>query len=409
LLADSSFQKLAQLPVAGGTELAPALRHVLEIAAAHSPGRPKSLILITDAQVDNEPVVLKIMESAPDFPVHCFGIDIALNDALLLALARKQNGTFHSLNPVDDVAGAVTKLAQTIRHPVLTDLKLSGSWDLAEASIPSLYAGQIHYLSARSQSREGLELTAQNGSEQRSGLTISPGIATGEAPYLHWCKNRIQRCLTQQNPAEAIALSIKSNLICPLTAFITWDEFEKVAVARHSLAQPVFGLRAGQIAADQTHYLMAPTRMTSMGATQALNEFGLELCLASMVGPQPDPDDDMVMTIADAQGARYAVHPDQQFAMEERRAAFHRLFLKICQRCFHSDWLPLCERILAWTFENKHEATSRSKRLAKLMCYLLPRSKVFEFLRQSKRDTANIELEIQSQLENYAMGLEPDV
>jgi len=85
------------------------------------------LILITDAQVGNEEAIQQIMESAVDFPVHCFGIDFALNDSLLLALVRQQGGTFQSLNPADDVAKAVSDLAQTIRHPVLRGLHLTSA------------------------------------------------------------------------------------------------------------------------------------------------------------------------------------------------------------------------------------------------------------------------------------------
>ena len=43
-------------------------------------------------------------------------------------------------------------------------------------------------------------------------------------------------------------MSVKSNLICPLTAFITWDESEKVAVAEHAIVQPVMA-PAGAVAA----------------------------------------------------------------------------------------------------------------------------------------------------------------
>src|SRR4029078_13581342 len=97
----------------------PALEHVLRVAAKHSGDRGKNLILITDAQLGNESEILKLMKSAPDFPTHCFGIDVALNDSLLLALSRQQGGTFHSLNPGDDIEQAGTALGKTTGGPVL--------------------------------------------------------------------------------------------------------------------------------------------------------------------------------------------------------------------------------------------------------------------------------------------------
>jgi hypothetical protein len=44
--------------------------------------------------------------------------------------------------------------------------------------------------------------------------------------------------VAERKDQAAIALSIESNLICPLTAFIAWDESEKVPIATHQLAQP---------------------------------------------------------------------------------------------------------------------------------------------------------------------------
>ena len=122
----------------------PALKHVLEISARHSANRDKNLILITDAQVGNESGILEVMKTVPGLPVHCFGIDVALNDSLLLALCRQQGGTFHSLNPNDDIQQAVTSLGKTLGEPVLLDLELADGWEQADAAIPNLSAGQGH-------------------------------------------------------------------------------------------------------------------------------------------------------------------------------------------------------------------------------------------------------------------------
>ncbi|HWY32388.1 MAG TPA: VIT and VWA domain-containing protein [Candidatus Acidoferrum sp.] len=239
LLADDNFRRLEKSFVGGGTELGGALVHVLKLAADHTRERQKTLILITDAQVGNEAAILKIMESAPDFPMHCFGIDMALNDALLLALARQQQGTFHSLNPQDDVVKVISDLAASIRHPVLHELRLSDGWEPSVKYLPPLFSEQVFHLSARSNQRQPLSLCARNGDTQAREISITCQPANSEAPGLHWCKNRIQHLLLVGDTPGAIALSVQSNLICPLTAFIAWDELEKVAVANHSLAQPV--------------------------------------------------------------------------------------------------------------------------------------------------------------------------
>ena len=238
ILEDKAFRNLKHLGTGGGTELYGALEHVLEVAAKHSADRCRNLILITDAQIGNESAILDLMKTAPDFPVHCFGIDVALNDSLLLALCRQQGGTFHSLNPRDDIEQSVTALGKTLGQPVLLDLQLSDDWEIADARIPNLYAEQVHYLSARSTGSKPLELTARSPSSETVKMQFEAQNTTVEAPYLHWCKSRINRLVAESNEKAAIALSIDSNLICPLTAFIAWDESEKVPIATHNLVQP---------------------------------------------------------------------------------------------------------------------------------------------------------------------------
>jgi Ca-activated chloride channel family protein len=242
LLQDRAFQNVRNLGTAGGTELRPALEHVLEVAAAHSTTQSRNLILITDAQIGNESAILELAKTASAFPVHCFGIDIALNDSLLMALCRQQGGTFHSLNPNDDIEQAVTALGRTLGQPVLLDLELSESWELADAVVPNLYAGQIHYLSARSSGRKPLEIRARNASGQAVKIGFDQKRAALNAPYLHWCRSRIQRLLSEGKNKLAVDLSIQSNLVCTLTAFIAWDETEKVPVASHELVQPAMEL-----------------------------------------------------------------------------------------------------------------------------------------------------------------------
>ena len=45
----------------------PALEHVLTLAARHSRGRDKNLILITDAQIGNESAILDLMKTGARF------------------------------------------------------------------------------------------------------------------------------------------------------------------------------------------------------------------------------------------------------------------------------------------------------------------------------------------------------
>lgn len=238
LLEDGQFQRLRAIGTGGGTNMAPALKHVLDIAGKASAGRDRNLILITDAQIGNETAILNLMKTAPDMAVHCFGIDIVLNDALLLALSRQQGGTFHSLNPNDNIQAVVTKLGKTLRQPVLLDLRLPEGWECGDAKIPNLYAGQILYLSAKAKTKIPLELTARGPLGESVSFSFERHVLAEETPFLHWSKTRIQRLVAEGKKPGAIALSIASNLLCRLTAFVAWDDSEKVIISRHELVQP---------------------------------------------------------------------------------------------------------------------------------------------------------------------------
>src|SRR4029079_17713081 len=54
VLNDSAVQQLEKLGAAGGTELMPALKHVLEKIDTLSREQPVSLVIITDGQIGNE-------------------------------------------------------------------------------------------------------------------------------------------------------------------------------------------------------------------------------------------------------------------------------------------------------------------------------------------------------------------
>ena len=239
MLADEAFRQLEGCGTTGGTEMGPALSHVVDLIPKHSAGRRTNLVLITDAQVGNERAILGILKRAPGLAIHCFGIDNTLNDALLQALTRQQGGSFHSLHPKDDIREAVTALGCTLRQPILLDLQLSNGWETADHRIPDLYAGQVHYACARRTGSAELTLTAQDPVGKPVVMTFHTAESHSDAPYLQWCKTRIQRLLAEDPQSKpAIELSKAANLICELTAFVAWDEKEKVAVAGRELVQP---------------------------------------------------------------------------------------------------------------------------------------------------------------------------
>ncbi|WP_395749110.1 VIT domain-containing protein [Prosthecobacter sp.] len=247
LLGKAAFQKLAEIGTGGGTELLPALTHVLEMRAKHSDERRARLVLITDGQVANEDALCECMKqkNAATLPVHCFGIDHMVNDALLQALAHQTGGRCVLLTPEDDIAAAVGLLSETMRRPALVNLELQGGHLPAHGSsrLPDLHAGEVSLLAIRCEpgtTEAVITGSLPDGSPWSHRFTLQEGAQSHavSAPRLIWARRRIQHLLGLRHEEEAVALAIEHNLICRGTAFVAWDEAEQVKVATTQLYQP---------------------------------------------------------------------------------------------------------------------------------------------------------------------------
>lgn len=251
LLADPMFLDLELLGTRGGTELLPALEHVMLKLAEHSAGRQTRLVLITDGQVGNEDQVLRRMNSlrARRVPVHCFGIDTAVNDALLKAMASRTGGRCALMTPEEDIPAAVKALAVVLRSPVLTGLTLGNGGDVAvtvtvdddRLTLPDLHAGEVTLLPvqvAASTAQVTLRGTLPDGSAWTQTFDMEQALGSDEAPRLLWARNRTRHLLASGRAAEAVALSVAHNVVCKGTSFAAWDEAEKVPVAKREVYQP---------------------------------------------------------------------------------------------------------------------------------------------------------------------------
>jgi hypothetical protein len=257
LLRDPDFQSIARLGAGGGTELLPALRHVLKTHQRFSTRRRSHIILITDGQVGNEEAVLQAV-SRRALPVHCFGIDHAVNEAFLRQLAGQQRGTSVFLTPDDDLVRPIAILGSRLSRPVLTHMTLDGGWELADAELPDIYAGQVAFASVRKQGR-GLDINVTGRGADGRPLTVSFEVQAAEThlPKLIWMKHRIESLLQAGKDREAIALAEKANLVCRGAAFIAWDDAEQVAVAQHEVYQPSLSTEIG-VKSSRSCVLSAP-------------------------------------------------------------------------------------------------------------------------------------------------------
>jgi hypothetical protein len=243
LLGDEAFQNFEQIGTCGGTELLPALEHVVKIRGRHSIDVPSRLILITDGQVGNEPEILEMMRGpqASRLPVHTFGIDRAVNDAFLQQLAAESGGRCTLMTPQDDIPSAVRRLAVTLRRPVLTDLQVAADVEMPSPGqgLPDLHAGEVMLLPVRVQGSGRVKVTAQQPDGRPWSMEWDLEAASeSEAARLAWVKRRIKHLGQTGGTAEAVELAIHHNLVCKGASFVAWDETAKTPVAKIEVVQP---------------------------------------------------------------------------------------------------------------------------------------------------------------------------
>jgi Ca-activated chloride channel homolog len=245
LLRDSNFQSLAELGTGGGTQLLPALRHVLGIHQRFSVARRSHIILITDGQIANEQAVLKEV-SGVALPVHCFGIDHAVNEAFLRQLSGQQRGTSVFLSPNDNLVRPVAILGSRLSRPAFTNLTLEGGWELAGTELPDIYVGQVAFAPIRTKgNRSNLKVAGKDSAGRPLTVQLHAQAAKTDLPKLIWMKRRIESLLQGGKVKEAIALAEKANLVCRGAAFIAWDEAEEVAIAQDEVYQPSLKVPGG--------------------------------------------------------------------------------------------------------------------------------------------------------------------
>lgn len=248
--ADGAPGRLERLGADGGTEMLPALRHVLEAQARHSVGRRVALVLITDGEVGNEAAILEALRPHAGLCVHTFGIDTTVNDALLTRVAAQQRGSCCLLTPTDDIVGAVTRLGSRLRRPVLTAISVGDGWEIPADAPADLHSDEVTLLALKGQAG-AKEVTVRARSLDGGERAFTVPLAARPEPALRllWARRHIDHCVQDGRKEKAIALAIRHNLLCEGASFVAWDEAERVTVALREVYQPSLEPRCRMVGA----------------------------------------------------------------------------------------------------------------------------------------------------------------
>lgn len=249
---EATGEKIHKFGTHGGTELLPALRHIGRKIREHSSGKDSAVLLITDGQIGNEQ---QIQQEAASLgcPIHIIGVAMTMNDALG-SVASATGGRSVFLAPGEDISAAVERFAPVLRAPVVTGLSLPSGWTTPDGSkLRDLVDGDdvvVPISATKDAPQFGLTGIKTDGSPW--AVTRSENSLPGAG--LVWARARVRHLDAKRRRSDSLAVAKEFNILSEQSAFIAWDESEKVPVAQTDLFQP-----AMEIAGDvQIRYSLCP-------------------------------------------------------------------------------------------------------------------------------------------------------
>lgn len=230
------------LAARGGTEMLPAIQAALAGDAA--PGRLRTVLFITDGQSwEDAALVAAVHNRRKDVRFFTFGIDEAVNAALLRRLARVGGGTCELATPRDDIEAVVARLEVRFGTPVLDQLTASPG-TLAQPEGQTLYAGRPLGLWLEGAPSSVVVEGVGAAGPWREQVTVTPG-----APALGalWARRRVawleDRLAVKPFEEEAVLpeierVALAGGIASRRTAFVAVELTRKVDGTAVTVVQP---------------------------------------------------------------------------------------------------------------------------------------------------------------------------
>jgi Ca-activated chloride channel family protein len=229
------------LAAGGGTEMLPALLHLMQIP--EKPGFLRHIVLLTDGCLgDEETIFAALRDHLGGARLFTVAIGSAPNLFLATKMAQFGRGSFTHIANVSEVRERMGRLFSSIESPVLTDVKLSFEGvEVAEIypeRPPDLFLRQPLLIFGRiSEGRVGkVHLTARAGNEaykttiafDASKASFHPGITT------LWARKRVEDMMDRWRQSDEngrteirsgiIAHAIRYRLVTRFTSLVAVEE-----------------------------------------------------------------------------------------------------------------------------------------------------------------------------------------
>jgi Ca-activated chloride channel homolog len=282
------------LEAGGGTEMLPALLHVMR--KPETPGYLRHIILLTDGDLGNEEQIFDALRgNLGGARLYTVAIGSSPNFFLATKMAQFGRGTFTHIADIGEIREQMGRLLGTIESPVLTDVKLTFEGvevaDVYPQRPPDLFLRQPLLLYGRiSRGHSGrLRLSARSGDQpyeanfvfNTTNASFHPGITT------LWARQRVEDLIDHWRlsdedaragiRAELIAHAIRYRLVTRFTSLVAVEEI----VANASGASTTVPVAAELPAGMQLEKVFgAPATGT---ADAFLESLGVALLLLSFV------------------------------------------------------------------------------------------------------------------------------
>lgn len=232
-----AIRYIDQLNANGGTEMLRGLQAVLNFPIVE-PGRVRSIVLLTDGYIGNEPEILAAVQRhlQPGNRLYSFGAGSSVNRFLLNRIAEIGGGTSRIIRTDEPADEVVEAFFRQINNPVLTNIQLrwEGSGEapvIYPATPPDLFVEQPLVLLGRKgdaiSGRLHITGTAASGDRYTQAFELQFDSAGNPAVAQLWGRARIKQLTNQMMGGDTKAgveavtdTALAYQLLSQYTAFV---------------------------------------------------------------------------------------------------------------------------------------------------------------------------------------------
>lgn len=195
LTRQSAVEFVNNLQADGGTEIASAVQLALDKPQSD---RIRQIVFLTDGSIGNESQIFELIENKlGNNRLFTVGIGSAPNSYFMTKAANFGRGTYTYIGNVNEVRTQLQDLFMKLRHPALTDLKLTGAnavdIDLQPKVLRDLYIGEPLFVSYRTPKDHAVSLKVSGKSDVYDWSSNIPVVVNGKDKGIAklWARHKI--------------------------------------------------------------------------------------------------------------------------------------------------------------------------------------------------------------------------